>query len=367
MLGNPLLKPIKLGRLELPNRVVMAPLTRQRASQPGNVPGPLTVEYYGQRAGAGLIISEGSQICPEGQGYAWTPGIHSDEQVEGWKLVTDRVHQKGGLMFMQLWHVGRISHQLLQPDNAPPVGPSAIRANADCFVVTADGDAFKTQVEMPRALETSELADIVKSYCVGALNAMRAGFDGVEVHAANGYLLDQFLCSNSNKRNDEYGGSVECRARLVLEVVDNIIETIGDAGRVGIRISPMGTFNDVNDADPLQTFTYLLEQLNTRHLAYVHVNKPDWAGGTYDDFDEFFLALRRVYHGTVIHCGGHTGKSGIQMLEAGEADLIGFGRSYIANPDLVERIKQGAEWNELDVSTLYGGGAQGYTDYPFLS
>ncbi len=366
-MSNPLLEPVRLGALELPNRIVMAPLTRQRALQPGNVPGPLNAEYYAQRANAGLIISEATQVCPEGQGYAWTPGIHSQEQLEGWKQVTTKVHEAGGRIFMQLWHVGRISHPLLQPGGADPVAPSAIQADAACFVIEPDGTPAKAATAMPRALETSEIAGVVEAYRSGTANAMQAGFDGVEVHAANGYLIDQFLCSNSNLRTDGYGGSLENRARLVLEVLDAVIAETGDPGRVGLRISPMGTFNGVDDANPLETFTYLLKQLNDKGLAYVHVNKPDWAGGTYEGFDELYLQLRDVYQGTMIHCGGHTAESAAQTLADGEADLIAFGRAYIANPDLVARIEAGAEWNALDASTLYGGGAKGYTDYPAMS
>lgn len=364
MSDNPLLTSIKLGNLELPNRIIMAPLTRQRALQPGNVPGPLNAEYYAQRANAGLIISEATQVCPQGQGYAWTPGIHSPEQVEGWKQVTAQVHQAGGRIFMQLWHVGRISHPLLQPEGADPVAPSAIQAQADCFVVEPDGSAHKARTAMPRALETSELPGIVEAYRSGTANALQAGFDGVEVHAANGYLLDQFLCSDSNQRTDAHGGSLENRVRLVLEVLDAVIAETGDSERVGLRISPMGTFNDVDDANPLETFSYLLEQLNSKGLAYVHINKPDWAGGTYEGFDELYAKLRKVYSGTVIHCGGHTAESAAQTVAAGDAELVAFGRGYIANPDLVARITAGAEWNALDGNTLYGGGAKGYTDYP---
>jgi N-ethylmaleimide reductase len=367
MSENPLLKPITLGSLTLPNRIVMAPLTRQRALQPGNVPGPLNAEYYAQRANAGLIISEATQVCPEGQGYAWTPGIHSPEQVAGWKQVTAQVHEAGGRIFMQLWHVGRISHPLLQPGGADPVAPSAIQADAYCFVVEPDGTPNKARTAMPRALETSEIAGVIEAYRSGTANALQAGFDGVEVHAANGYLLDQFLCSDSNQRTDQYGGSLENRARLVLEVVDAVIAEAGDSGRVGLRISPMGTFNGVNDANPLETFTYLLEQLNGKGLAYLHVNKPDWAGGTYEGFEELYLKLRDVYQGTIIHCGGHTAESAERLLANGEADLVAFGRAYIANPDLAGRIEAGAPWNPLDASTLYGGGARGYTDYPTMT
>ncbi|PKM30589.1 MAG: alkene reductase [Gammaproteobacteria bacterium HGW-Gammaproteobacteria-11] len=366
MSEHSLLQPVQLGSLSLANRMVMAPLTRQRAKQPGNIPHALNAEYYTQRANAGVIISEASQICPEGQGYAWSPGIHSAEQVEGWKLTTEGVHAAGGKIILQLWHVGRISHPLLQPNGVAPVAPSAIQAKAECYVQEADGSHHRAACAMPRALETSELPGIVEAYAQGTRNALAAGFDGVEVHAANGYLLDQFLCSNSNQRTDAYGGSVENRARLVLEVVDAVVAATGDSGKVGIRISPMGTFNDVHDANPLETFTYLLNELNSRNLAYLHVNKPDWVGGTYEGFDDLLKTLRGIYKGTLILCGGMDAETGAQALESGLADLIAFGRPYIANPDLAQRVAAGAAWNQINPATLYGGGAEGYTDYPSM-
>lgn len=358
--------PLQLGALTLPNRLVMAPLTRQR-SLPGNVPGELNASYYAQRANAGLIISEASQVCPEGQGYAWTPGIHSDAQVAGWQQVTQAVHKAGGRIFLQLWHVGRISHPLLQPNGADPVAPSAIQAKAECYVVEVDGSHHKAATAMPRALEVSELPGVVSAYAHGSENAIKAGFDGVEVHAANGYLLDQFLCSNSNQRNDAYGGSVENRARFVLEVLDATVTAVGDSRKVGIRISPMGTFGDVHDANPLETFSYLVSQLNSRNLAYLHVNRPDWLGGTFEGFDDLLRALRNIYKGTLIIAGGQTAESGEQAIANNLADLVAYGRPYIANPDLLARFKAGAELNPLDGNTLYGGGAEGYTDYPSMS
>ncbi len=360
-----LLSPTQLGNLNLPNRLVMAPLTRQR-SLPGNVPGELNAHYYAQRANAGLIISEASQVCPQGQGYAWTPGIHSAEQVAGWQQVTQAVHEAGGRIFLQLWHVGRISHPLLQPGGADPVAPSAIQANAECYVVEADGSHHKAATAKPRALELHELPGIVASYAQGTANAIQAGFDGVEVHAANGYLLDQFLCSNSNQRSDAYGGSVENRARLVLQVVDAVVATVGDSRKVGIRISPMGTFGDVHDANPVETFSYLIEQLNSRQLGYLHVNRPDWLGGTFEGYDALLRKLRQLYQGTLIIAGGQTAESGEQAIAEGLADLVAYGRPYIANPDLAARFRAGAELNPLNPATLYGGGAEGYTDYPAL-
>jgi len=361
-----LLKPVQLGSLQLPNRIVMAPLTRQRSLQPGNIPSALNALYYAQRASAGLLISEAAQVCPQGQGYAWTPGIHSAEQVAGWQKVTAAVHAEGGRIFLQLWHVGRISHPLLQPNGADPVAPSAIQAQAECYVQEADGSHHKAPTAQPRALALNELPGIVAAYAQGAANAIRAGFDGVEVHAANGYLLDQFLSSNSNQRTDAYGGSAANRARLVLQVVDGVIASLGDSGRVGIRLSPMGTFGDVHDADPGETFGYLVEQLNSRKLAYLHINRPDWLGGSFAGFDELLRALRDRYRGTLILAGGQSLESGEQALAEGVADLVAYGRPYIANPDLVERFRQGAALNQPDAGTFYGGGEQGYTDYPTL-
>ncbi|WP_337057205.1 alkene reductase [Pseudomonas sp. USHLN015] len=361
-----LFQPTRLGSLELPNAVVMAPLTRQRSLQPGNIPSELNATYYAQRASAGLIISEATQVCPEGQGYAWTPGIHSAEQVEGWKKVTRAVHDEGGRIVLQLWHVGRISHPLLQPGGVDPVAPSAIQAKADCYVQEADGSHHREPTAKPRALALDEIPGVVAAYAQGAANALRAGFDGVEVHAANGYLLDQFLCSGSNQRTDAYGGSAANRARLVLQVVDAVIATTGDSGRVGVRISPMGTFGDISDANPRETFGYLVEQLNSRNLAYLHINKPDWLGGTFEGFDDLLRELRDRYQGRIILAGGLDSGSAEQALASGLADAVAFGRPYIANPDLVERLRQGAALNQPDANTFYGGAEAGYTDYPTL-
>ncbi len=361
-----LFQPTRLGSVELPNAVVMAPLTRQRSLQPGNIPSELNATYYAQRASAGLIISEATQVCPEGQGYAWTPGIHSAEQVEGWKKVTRAVHDEGGRIVLQLWHVGRISHPLLQPGGVDPVAPSAIQAKADCYVQEADGSHHREPTAKPRALALDEIPGVVAAYAQGAANALRAGFDGVEVHAANGYLLDQFLCSGSNQRTDTYGGSAANRARLVLQVVDAVIATTGDSGRVGVRISPMGTFGDISDANPRETFGYLVEQLNSRNLAYLHINKPDWLGGTFEGFDDLLRELRDRYQGRIILAGGLDSGSAEQALASGLADAVAFGRPYIANPDLVERLRQGAALNQPDANTFYGGAEAGYTDYPTL-
>ncbi|WP_029004350.1 alkene reductase [Azorhizobium doebereinerae] len=354
-----LFDPYRLGDLTLPNRIVMAPLTRNRAA-PGNVASALTAEYYAQRASAGLLISEASQIMPEGQGYQDTPGIHSPEQIAGWKAVTDAVHAAGGRIFLQAWHVGRISHTSLQPGGKAPVAPSAIRANTKTFV----NNSF-TDVSEPRALELSELPGIVAAYRQAAANTIAAGFDGIEVHAANGYLLDQFLRDGANKRTDAYGGSIENRARLLLEVMAAVIDEVG-AKRVGLRISPVTPANDLTDSNPQALFNYVVEKLDALKPVYIHVIEGA-TGGPRDvapDFD--FDALRRRFSGTWMTNNGYDRALADQVLAAGKADLVAFGRPFIANPDLVERLRRNAPLNELDRDTLYGGGAKGYTDYPKL-
>ena len=361
-----LLTPVKVGALNLSNRIVMAPLTRSRAGQPGNVPTDSNVEYYAQRAGAGLIVSEASQVSQQGQGYAWTPGMYSDEQEAGWKKVVAAVHAKGGRMSAQLWHVGRISHPLLQENGAAPVAPSAIQAvTTKCFPVQPDGTASFVPCGMPRALLTEEMPGIVAQYRQAAVRAKRAGFDFVEVHAANGYLLQQFLATNTNQRTDQYGGSLANRARLLLEVIDAVIEVMG-AERVGIRMSPHFSFNDIDDAETEPMTLYLAKELSQRGVTYLHIAEPGWVGGpAYSD--DFRRQLRAAFTGTLICCGGYTSQSGEKLLKDGLADAIAFGRMFIANPDLVDRIRQGAVLNTPDQKTFYGGGAAGYTDYPTLT
>jgi N-ethylmaleimide reductase len=355
-----LFSPYQLGKLELPNRIVMAPLTRNRASQ-GNVPHQLNATYYAQRASAGLIISEATQVSPQGQGYPLTPGIHSPEQVEGWKLVTDAVHQQGGRIFLQLWHVGRISHPDLQPNGALPVAPSAIapHGNASTF---AGSKPYVT----PRALETSEIPGIVEQYRQGAANALAAGFDGVEIHSANGYLIDQFLRDGTNHRTDEYGGTVENRARLLLEVTE-AVTSVWDADRVGVRLSPSGTFNDISDSHPLETFGYAVQALNRFNLAYLHIYEATEAdirhGGTIVPTSH----IRERFTGTLIVNGGYTREKGDAVLANNAADLVAFGTLFISNPDLPRRLALNAPLNPPDQTTFYGGGEHGYTDYPFWS
>jgi N-ethylmaleimide reductase len=348
----------KLGNLTLPNRLVMAPLTRNRALA-GLVPSPLAVEYYGQRASAGLLISEATQVSQQGQGYQDTPGIYSKEQVAGWRKVTDHVHERGGRIFLQAWHVGRISHTSLQPNGGAPVAPSAIRANTKTYV----NNAF-TEVSEPRALELSEIPGIIDSYKRGAANAIEAGFDGVEVHGANGYLLDQFARDGTNKRTDAYGGSIENRARLMLEVSKAIAGEIG-ADRTGIRISPVTPSNDAADSNPQPLFDYIVDQLNALKLVYIHVVEGA-TGGPRDVAPFDYGSLRKRFKGGYIANNGYDFELATKVLAAGEADLIAFGKLYIANPDLAERLKKGAPLNKPDKATFYGGGAEGYTDYPTL-
>ncbi len=366
-----LFEPIQLGRYHLPHRIVMAPLTRSRARQPGNVPGPLNACYYAQRASAALIISEATQISMQGQGYAWTPGIHSREQVEGWRLVTEAVHAAGGRIFMQLWHVGRISHPALQPDHMPPVAPSAIKPAGQAFIENERGEGELVPFVAPRGLQLIEMPYLVQQYVRAARNAMHAGFDGVEVHAANGYLLDQFLCTGTNRRDDEYGGKVAHRAQLLLEVVDAVAGVWG-ADRVGVRLSPLGAMNDIRDDDPEQTHGYVAEQLTLRNLAYLHLVNPAITALENKAAPELRALrlvelLRERYRGVLMLAGGFDRDSAEEWLEQGRADVIAFGRKFIANPDLPERLRVRAPLTDDDRTTYYGGGARGYTDYPSLA
>jgi N-ethylmaleimide reductase len=364
-----LFEPVRLGRYDLPHRIVMAPLTRSRAGQPGNVPTALNACYYAQRASAALIVSEATQVSMQGQGYAWTPGIHSREQVDGWRLVTQAVHQAGGLIFNQLWHVGRISHPALQPDQMLPVAPSAIRPKA--FIENEDGEPELVPFVTPRALQIEEMPYLVRQYSRGARNALAAGFDGVEVHGANGYLLEQFIASGTNRRDDLYGGTIANRARLLMHVVEAVSEVWGP-DRVGVRLSPLSTFNDIRDDDPESTFGHIAERLSDFRLAYLHVVNPAAAAiehGTKPDPRAMRMVdlIRECYRGTLMLAGGFDRDTAEAWLERGKADLIAFGRKFLANPDLPERFRLGAPLNADDPTTYYGGGAKGYTDYPTLA
>ena len=352
-----LFTPAKAGALTLRNRIVMAPLTRSRAG-PGNVPHQLNALYYAQRASAGLIISEATQIAPEGQGYIATPGIHSAEQIAGWKCVTKAVHIAGGPIVLQLWHVGRISHPSFQPGGVAPVAPSAIKPDTKAF--TANG--FEP-IPTPRALETDEVLAIVAQYAQGARNALAAGFDGVEVHAANGYLIDQFLQDRTNKRTDRYGGSIENRSRFLLEVVDAVTAAVG-ADRTGVRISPQNTMNDIGDSDPQALFNYVAQQLSGRGLAYLHVIEGDTGGAVVPPFD--YQHIKDLFGGMVIANNGFDKQRASKAIADGRADLIAFGKPFIGNPDLVVRLFLDAPLMPLNPETLYGGLELGYTDYPVL-
>jgi N-ethylmaleimide reductase len=353
-----LFDPYKLGAITLSNRAVMAPLTRNRALA-GMVPNPLAIDYYGQRASAGLLVTEASQVSQQGQGYQDTPGIYSKEQIAGWKKVTDRVHERGGHIFIQLWHVGRISHVDLQANGQAPVAPSAIRAKGKTFV----GGTF-ADVSEPRALELAEIPGIIESFKRGAANALEAGFDGVEIHGANGYLLDQFAKDGANKRTDAYGGSIENRAKLMLEV-SREVSAIAGAERTGIRISPVTPANDVSDSNPQPLFDHIVDQLNALKLTYIHVIEGA-TGGPRDIAPFDYASLRKRFKQTYMANNGYDFALANKMLESGAADLIAFGKPFISNPDLVERLKSGAPLNEWDKNTFYGGGAKGYTDYPAL-
>ena len=358
-MASDLFSPVKLGSINLKNGMVMAPLTRNRAGENG-VPQTINATYYEQRASAGLIISEATPISAMAHGYPALPGIYTDAQVAGWKQVTDAVHAKGGKIVIQLWHVGRISHPSLLPNNAQPVAPSAIKPAGQAFTYQGLVDYVE-----PRALEASELSGIVADYVHATKCALAAGFDGVEVHAANGYLLDQFLRDGSNKRSDNYGGSFENRARLLLEVVKAVVDVVG-ADKVGVRISPVNPFNDMKDSNPQALFTYVVDALNAFNLAYLHVVEGGiHGGGIADPFD--FVALRKHCKSPYMANLAYDKARGNTAIASGHADAVAYGVPFIANPDLVERFRTDAPLNAADASSFYGGTQQGYTDYPFLS
>jgi N-ethylmaleimide reductase len=353
-----LFSPVKLGSMQLSNRIVMAPLTRNRAGEHG-VPQPLNVTYYEQRASAGLIVTEATPISAMAHGYPALPGIYTDAQVAGWKKITDAVHAKGGKIVIQLWHVGRISHPTLLPDGALPVAPSAIKPAGKAFTYQGLVDYVE-----PRALDANELSSIVADYVHATKSALAAGFDGVEIHAANGYLLDQFLRDGTNQRTDQYGGSFENRARFLLEVTKAVVDVAG-SDKVGVRISPVNPFNDMKDSNPQALFNFVTESLNQFNLAYLHVVEGGiHGGGIADPFD--FDALRKLFKGPYMANLAYDKARGNAVVASGHADVVAYGVPFIANPDLVERFRIDAPLNEADSSTFYGGTEKGYTDYPFI-
>lgn len=357
--ASDLFKPTQLGPVQLANRIVMAPLTRSRAKE-DDIPGDLAAEYYVQRASAGLIIAEATQISQQGKGYVFTPGIYSQPQVDAWKKITAAVHAAGGKIFLQLWHVGRISHPSIQADGALPVAPSAIKPEGQAY--TTDG--FVPLVT-PRALATDEMPGIVKQYRTAAENAKAAGFDGVEIHAANGYLLDQFLRDKTNQRTDVYGGSIENRARLLMEVTAAVVAVWG-GDRVGVRISPVSTFGDIADSNPQALFTYVVGQLNNFGLVYLHVIEGDTGGSRTPPVNFDPQILRRLFKGHYMANNGYDLSMALDVRDAKTVDLVCFGRPFISNPDLVERLRTVAPLATPDPATMYGGGAGGYIDYPAL-
>lgn len=354
-----LFTPFELGALRLPNRAVMAPMTRNRAGA-GDAPTPLNAAYYAQRASAGLIITEATQISPQGLGYPHTPGIHSAEQVAGWSAVTAAVHANGGRIFLQLWHVGRISHPALQPGGALPVAPSAIAPAGQAWTL----EGMKPYV-VPHALSEAEIAGVVADYRRAAAHARQAGFDGVELHGANGYLVDQFLRDKSNRRTDRYGGNALNRARFLIEATQALIAEWGPA-RVGVRLSPTNPFNDMGDSDPAATFSVAVRELARLEIGYLHIVEPGdtdpLGAGERPDLSFF----RRLWHGPLMANKGYDLARANAVLGEGRADLVSFATLYLANPDLPERLRRGGPFNQADRKTFYGGGAAGYTDYPAL-
>jgi N-ethylmaleimide reductase len=361
-----LFSPLQVGPYRLNHRVVMAPLTRMRAERPSLAPRPLNAEYYGQRATpGGLIIAEASPVMATGHGSPGTPGIYSEQQIKGWRGVVDAVHAKGGLIFLQLWHVGRVSHSSFQPGGVLPVAPSAVPISAALKTMTADGKP--APYETPRALETSEIAGVVDSFRQAARNALRAGFDGVEIHGANGYLIEQFLQSHTNLRTDRYGGSIANRTRFLMEIAQAVIDVWG-VERVGVRLSPYGVANDSGEADPMPLYTHVIESLDPLGLAYLHFVEPRSSGAgraevNHQNVPSAMVLFRPIWSGVLISAGGFTGETAEAAIAAGHADAVAFGRIFISNPDLPRRLKHGFPLTPYNRATFYGGEEAGYTDY----
>jgi N-ethylmaleimide reductase len=362
-----LFSPLKVGPYRLHHRVVMAPLTRMRADKSSFAPRPLNAEYYAQRATpGGLIIAEASPVMATGRGNPATPGIYSQAQIEGWGGVVDAVHAKGGLIFLQLWHVGRVSHSSFQPGGILPVAPSAVPIAGGLTTMTAHGKI--EPYETPRALETDEISDVIESFRQGAVNAMEAGFDGVEIHGANGYLIEQFLQSHTNLRTDQYGGGIENRSRFLLEITQAAIEVWG-ANRVGVRLSPYGIANGSGEADPMPLYSHVIRSLDPLGLAYLHFIEPRSSGAgraevNHQNVPSAMVLFRPIWRGVLITAGGFTGESAEAAIAAGHADAIAFGRIFISNPDLPRRLREGRPLTPYNRATFYGGEAAGYTDYP---
>ncbi|WP_444934157.1 alkene reductase [Microbulbifer sp. JTAC008] len=370
MKNESLFSEINLGPYTLKNRIVLPPLTRSRSSQPGNIANDLMANYYSQRAGAGFMVTEGTQIEPRGQGYAWTPGIYSKEQIEGWKKVTKAVHDQGGIIFAQLWHVGRVSHTSLQPGNAAPVAPSAIRADAvKVFIETGPGQGALAEPSEPRALTTEEVKELVQLYAQAARNAMEAGFDGVELHCANGYLVNQFISEHTNHRDDEYGGSLENRLRFLKEIVAAVSNEVSGE-RLGVRFAPLFESTDEDrvylglvESDPHKTYIEAIKLLNEAGIAYLSLAEADWDNAP-DLPENFYREVREIFGGRIMYAGKYSPEKALRVLDAGNGDIFGFGRPFIANPDLPTRIRNEWPLNQVDPNTMYGGTEVGYTDYP---
>ncbi|MCZ4282933.1 alkene reductase [Kiloniella laminariae] len=356
-----LFDPLRLGANDLPNRIAMAPMTRCRTTQPGDVPNALMARYYGQRASAGLIITEATQISPQGQGYSFTPGIYSPEQVAGWRGVTDAVHAEGGKIFLQLWHVGRMSHETFHHDGKP-VAPSALSPDAQVWVVDpVSGEGGMVDCPLPRALALAEIPGVVEDFRKAAANAVAAGFDGVEIHGANGYLIDQFLRRSSNHREDAYGGTQENRIRFLVEVAEAVAGEIG-AEKTGIRLSPYITQRNMADEEIIETILLAAAELDRIGLAYIHLSEADWEDAPVIP-EAFRHQLRAVYQGVIIVAGKYTRERGAKILEQGLADMVAYGRPFIANPDLPRRFREELALTDFDPATLFGGTAKGYADY----
>ncbi|MGO2279068.1 MULTISPECIES: alkene reductase [unclassified Psychrobacter] len=364
MAHDNLFETVKMGTQTLKNRIIMAPLTRLRSVEPSDVPTALASEYYSQRASSGLVITEATQVSFQAKGYAGAPGVHTKDQITAWKTIVDNVHAKGGKIVVQLWHTGLVSHESVQPDGKAPISASNVDVGVRTSLRDSDNQAIRVDATPPRPATLEEIKQVIADFSQATKNAKEAGFDGVEIHGAHGYLLHQFWVEQTNQRDDEYGGSRENRARLTLDVIDACVDA-WDADHVGIRISPLGTFNNVEAGYNEDENIWMIEQINKRGIMYLHLSEPDWAGGT-PYSDDFRKRVRAAFDQLIIAAGGYTAEKAEQNVKAGYIDAVAFGRDYIANPDLPERIQQGAPLNEQHPESFYGGGAEGYTDYPFL-